>query len=208
MLQAAYATNRRLMDDTLRRDEAVVTDVYACDQTRQTLLAQLGFAEYRRWDFVLERSLVGELPVVLLPAGFSVRPATRHDAEQLALIHNSAFSDDWTAEEYRDEVMAKPGYQPERELVVVAPDGQFAAFTMIALDELNRVGLFEPVGTHAHFRRLGLARALMSHALGEMQRQGMARATLAHDATNQPAHALYRSLGFATKHETLGYRRM
>ena len=62
---------------------------------------------------------------------------------------------------YRDRVMLKPGYQPEHEIIVVAADGRLAAFTTIRLDNLNNVGLFEPVGTRPVFQRRGLARAML-----------------------------------------------
>jgi hypothetical protein len=47
----------------------------------------------------------------------------------------------------------------------------------------------------------------MLAGLGELRRLGMATATVEHDATNVAAGALYRSLGFEKRYETLGYRR-
>ena len=41
----------------------------------------------------------------------------------------------------------------------------------------------------------------------ELRRLGMARAAVEHDASNLAAAALYRSLGFVKRYETLGYRR-
>jgi GNAT superfamily N-acetyltransferase len=103
------------------------------------------------------------------------------DAERLAAVRNSAFDAGWSAA-FREEVMRKPGYHPERELLVVAPGGQVAAFTVTWLDELNKVGHFEPVGTHRGFRRRGLGRALLLHGLRELRRLGMETATVQHDA--------------------------
>lgn len=101
--------------------------------------------------------------------------------------------------------MRKPGYQPEREIVVIAPDLSIAACTVIRLDEINRSGLFEPLATRRDYQRRGLARAMMLHGLREMQRLEMTTAAVEYDATNLPALELYRRLGFAVKHETLGY---
>ncbi|GAB4441476.1 MAG: GNAT family N-acetyltransferase [Chloroflexi bacterium OHK40] len=205
MLELAATITGRLIAASGQSE--VITDVHGCDTTRQRQLTHLGFAPYRIWDHLTERSLDAPLPEAPLPAGFTVRPATLDDAGGLAAARNSAFGSDWTAERYRDAVMRRPGYRPDHELVVVAPDGQVAAFTVMWLDELNRVGLLEPVGTHRAFQRRGLARALLVAALGELHRRGMASATIAHDATNLPAVALYQSLGFRTRDETLGFRR-
>jgi ribosomal protein S18 acetylase RimI-like enzyme len=171
------------------------------------LLTRLGFEEYRVWDDIMKRSLSESFPESRLPDDFTIRSATMDDYEQLAAVRNASFGLDWTAELYRDQVMRKPGYWPAREIVAAAPDGRVAAFTVIRLDAVNRIGQFEPVGTHPDFQRQGLARALMLHALRVMQRQGMQTATVGHDATNVAARELYRSLGFWKKYETLGYRR-
>jgi ribosomal protein S18 acetylase RimI-like enzyme len=187
--------------------QQVITDVFSCDEVRRGLLGQLGFVEYRRWDDIVARGLSTVLPEPQIPSGFHIRHATWDDYGQLAAARNDAFGDGWSPVLYRDAVMRKPGYQPEREIVVVAPDGQIAAFTVIWLDELNRVGQFEPVGTRRAFQRRGLARAMMCHGMRELRRLGMAQAMVEHDATNLAARDLYQSLGFHKRYETLGYRR-
>ena len=204
MLRSASHTTRRFMaagDDLL-----VGTDVFGCDSVRRQLLTQLGFVEYRVWDAITERELSSPIPDASLPEGFVIRSATIEDAEQLAFARNDAFGGDWTPELYRSEVMGKPGYWPEQEIVVVSPDNRIAAFTTIRFDPHNRIGQFEPVGTVRAFQRRGLARAMLLHALGAMQRAGMTTASVSYDATNRPAHGLYSSLGFVQRYETLGYQ--
>lgn len=186
--------------------EPLITDVYNCDQIRMDLLAEQGFARYRIWDDITEQALDRDLPMPVVPEGFTIRSATMADAAQLAAIRNNCFGGAWTAEVYTTQVMGRPSYRPENELVVEAPNGELAAFTVIRLDALNRVGLFEPVGTHSGYRRLGLARGLMLHALRTMQAQGMTTAVVEHTAENEPAKALYHSLGFRKKYETIGFQ--
>lgn len=207
MLADACATTAAHLRRLGQADTALLSDVFGCDAPRQALLAGLGFVRYRQWDDLTARGLDGPLPEAAPPPGFRLRQASLDDAAGLALARNAAFGSDWSAAQYRDEVMLKPGYDPARELVAVAPDGQIAAFSVVWLDPLNQTGHFEPVGTHPAFQRRGLARALMASALRELRRQGMRTASVAHDATNQPARALYRSLGFQTIDQTLGYRR-
>lgn len=207
MLQLAYTTTSRYVKEAGREDTSVITDVFDCDKIRAELLTQLGFAPYRVWDYITECNLSDPIDVPRLPDGFTIRSATVDDDAQLARIRNDSFNANWSPELYRDEVMRKPGYQPEREIVVVAPHGQIVAFMITRLDEVNKVGLFEPVGTHHDFQRRGLARAMMLYALREMKDLGMETALVAHDANNLAALELYRSLGFRKKYETLGYKR-
>lgn len=206
LLRSAIDLTQQQMRATDQDPQGVITDVYDCDQTRIDLLGQLGFAHYRTWDWITERDLHIAIPAATLPAGFTIRGATPADADGLAAIRNNSFGGNWTGGTYARQVMSSPGYEPERELMVLAPDGQIAAFTVIRFDPLNKTGLFEPVGTHSEFRRLGLARAMMFHALRMMQRQGLERAIVEHTADNLPARELYRSLGFTKKYETLGFQ--
>ena len=87
----------------------------------------------------------------------------------------------------------------EYEFVVVAPDGRFAAFTNVWVDDVNRSLLFEPVGTHSDFRRRGLGKALMAHVLQRMRAErGIECAYVCHapPSKNPAAAALYASVGF------------
>lgn len=207
LLQSAADMTRGFMKQVGRKEKTLIMDVWDCDETRKKLLNQLGFEEYKLWGYYQERSLSVSIPEPSLADGFTIRGATMADDAQLAAVHNGAFGSDWTPEAYRDALMHKPGYDPQREIVVVAPEGQFAAFTIMWLDAVNKVGLFEPVGTHRDFHRQGLGRALMLHVLHIMKASGMETAKVGHDAENLAAQGLYQSIGFTKKYHTLGYKK-
>ncbi|MGI5211597.1 GNAT family N-acetyltransferase [Plantactinospora sp. CA-290183] len=204
MLRVAAETTTRLTAGT---EPFVLTDVFDCDTVRIDLLTRLGFVRFRTWDDVRERDLAGPLPAPSVPPGFLVRAARPADAERLAVARNQSFGEDWTGELYSSAVMAKPGYDPEREIVAEAPDGRIAAFAVYWTDDRNRVGHVEPVGTHREFQRRGLARAVMLEAMYRMRAAGMTTVTLNHNSDNLAARRLYESLGFAKRHETYGFRR-
>jgi len=208
MLQAAEEITRRSMQKMGSEESSLIIDVWDCDNTRQKLLSQLGFEEYRVWGYYTERSLSLPIPEPQLPQDFTIRACTIADYARYVAAYNSAFDADWSPETYRDAVMTKPGFDPQRYIAVVAPDGQFAAFTIIWFDEVNKVGLFEPVGTHKDFHRMGLGRAMMLHCLHEMKRRGMETAKVGHDATNLAADGLYQSIGFTREYTTLGYKKV
>jgi ribosomal protein S18 acetylase RimI-like enzyme len=101
-----------------------------------------------------------------------------------------------TAERYARVMSAAPTYRPELDIVAVAPDGTFGAFVLCWYDEASRVGLLEPVGTHADHRRLGLASAVCNEALRRLRARGAERASVLSNGDNDASMNLYRSLGF------------
>lgn len=202
-----YETTRRLMNEIGREDKEVSGDVEETNTHRQNLLKELGYYQGKNWINHTLRDLSEPIPESVLPEGFIIRPSSYDHYAQLAAVHVGAFNSAWTPELYRDEVMCKPGYDAEREMVVVAPDGQFAAFTVYWLDELNKVGLFEPVGTHSDFQRKGLGRALMNHTMKIMRERGMNHALVGH-ATDKPASTgLYAAVGFKLHHRIYEYKK-
>jgi mycothiol synthase len=80
--------------------------------------------------------------------------------------------------------------------VVVAPDGTFAAFTIVWLDDANQIGLFEPVGCHPEHQRRGLASAVMLEGMRRLQQAGATVAHVLSAADDSPGAHLYRALGF------------
>jgi ribosomal protein S18 acetylase RimI-like enzyme len=89
-------------------------------------------------------------------------------------------------------------YQPELDLVVVAPDGRLAAYALCWLDPINQTGEFEPVGTHADFRGQGLGKAVMQEGLRRLRQHGAKAAYVTAIGGNEAARGLYESVGFAT----------
>ena len=93
--------------------------------------------------------------------------------------------------------------------MVEAPDGSIAAYTLAWLDEVNGVGQFEPVGTHADHRRRGLGRAVCLHALRRLRKLGATSALVAcrGDAAYPIPCKLYESIGFREVSRSLAFRR-
>jgi ribosomal protein S18 acetylase RimI-like enzyme len=81
-------------------------------------------------------------------------------------------------------------------MLVLAPNGTLVANCIVWIDEKSGIATFEPVGTHARYRRRGLARLAMHEALRRAKVRGMrwARVSTAH--FNAPAIAAYTRAGF------------
>ena len=160
------------------------------------------------WIRVNARSL-GEIDEPHVPPGYRVRTVEERDWSSRVEAHRSAFH----PSRFRDDIYAfaraTPAYRADLDCVVEAPDGSIAAYTLAWLDEVNGVGEFEPVGTHADHRRLGLGRAVGYFALQQLRELGATSAIVAcrGDAAYPIPRKLYESLGFREFFRTLAYRR-
>lgn len=148
---------------------------------------------------LFERAL-DELPAPSLPEGFTVQGVgSLADGRLRAQVTHGAFrpGDDW--KRYwagYAQFVGSAGYVGERDLFVRSPDGRGASACTIWFDQVNAVGLFEPVATHPDFQGRGLGKAVMAEGMRRMRAAGMRRAILGFDPNNAPARALYSSLGF------------
>jgi len=200
VLMHAEAETRRLMAVHEISRQHLDGETYRCDMARATLLAELGWVPDGDPPWVLNRVELSEMAEPDVPDGYTVRAVRGiEEAGLLGEVHAASFDSTWTPEMYA-KVMRSPGYAPEREFVAEAADGSLAAFTVTWHDDLNRTGLFEPVGTHRDHRRRGLGRALLLFAMREMVANGMEYATVVNEGTNDASRALYSSVGFSPWH--------
>lgn len=156
---------------------------------------------------LFDRSLE-QIPVPRLPAGFVVRPLTGPDeyADRVA-IHREAFDPSkFTLSAYQ-LLRDVAEYDPDLDLVAVAPDGTFAAYCITWFDPVNRTGFFEPVGARAAFRRQGLTQATLFTAMHRLAEMGATKVMVCSYSDTEPAQALYRSAGFALQGEWRSLRR-
>jgi GNAT superfamily N-acetyltransferase len=144
-----------------------------------------------------------------VPDGYRVRTVEEHDWPSRVAAHRSAFAPSRFTEDVYAFARATPAYRADLDCVVEAPDGTIAAYTLAWFDEVNAVGQFEPVGTHADHRRLGLGRAVGLHALRRLRELGATTALVEcrGDAAYPVPAKLYESIGFREVARTLAYRR-
>ena len=171
------------------------------DTPRIHWLEEYGFAVEQEHLILLKRTLSGHLDAPALPDGFALRSScgTKKDARLRSTASHAAFGSTKPFEEYVPRTwrfMQSPVYLPEHEIFVTKADGQVVAFCIIWTDDLNKVGLFEPVGTHPDFQRKGLGKRLLFEGLRRLKSEGMGEATICADSNNPAAIHLYESAGF------------
>ncbi len=168
------------------------------DVQREELLRAQGFV--RHSDFLANNVLALDAPTPepQLPPGYTIRPITgaADDVEARVAVHRAAFHPSKMTVAKQRAAMASPTYRSDLDLVVVAPDGQLAAFCIVWWEEENKVALFEPVGCHPDYQRRGLGRAVICAGLRRLRELGAMRAHVLSWGEEGASALLYRSIGF------------
>ena len=172
----------------------------ADDELRQTLLSARGYTRGKSPEYQRRRMVSREIPDAPIAPGYTLRAlgeVSEHPAR--SWVSWQAFHPAEPAENYRGwewyrNVQRAPLYRRDLDLVAVAPSGEFAAFCTVWFDDVNRTGVFEPVGTSPAHQRRGLGKALMREGLRRLDWLGATRAYVG--SYSPAAHALYASAGF------------
>jgi predicted N-acetyltransferase YhbS len=153
---------------------------------------------YERLDYSIHHHeyLLDELPDLRLPDGFVIKSVLEEDdvdkrrvAKALAFGGGYAPSD-WTPAQAYKQIQQAPDYRKDLDIFIVAPNGEYASFCTIWVDEENQYGNFEPVGTHVAYQGMGLGRALLHEGFRRMAAYGVTRSYM--DSPNK----FYRKVGF------------
>lgn len=129
-----------------------------------------------------------------------VRAAGPFDLGRMARMHRACFADGWSRADLA-HLMALPGGFG---LMARASDGRFgrmanlrsAGFTLcrVVRDECEMLS----IGVMPHYRRLGVARALLLDAMNRCRTDGAERMFLEVAVDNEMARQLYIAQGFRT----------
>jgi ribosomal protein S18 acetylase RimI-like enzyme len=132
-----------------------------------------------------------------LPEGYTfLERMTDACVAERAAAHIDAFHSKKMSEAAYRHFMTAPDYNPALDIVVVAPDGRFAAYAMAWADTVSGLGYFEPVGTRHEFQRLGLGRAALREGMRRMHMLGLREALVLAEAKNTGNLAFYQAAGF------------
>lgn len=143
---------------------------------------------------------------VTLPDGFNARHLKGDgDVAKRVGVQGAAFPHSRVTEEsYRNIMKAYP-YEASLDWVIESPNGEFAACCLIWFDEVNKVGLLEPVGADPKFWRMGLGSSVCKLALNALREKGADTAVVV--CTSPKTHAFYKSIGFKPYAETRSFHR-
>ena len=177
----------------------------ADNAARIALLDRHGFIRESLRTLDYARSLVAPIPDHPLPQGLSLRSVRgEQEVEALVALHRAAFGTDHMTVDGRLAIMRAPQYEPEMDLLAVAPNGELAAFCICGFDDPGRtVGYTDPIGTHARYQRQGLGRAIVTAGLHALRDRGATTAELGTSSENVAMQRLAEALGFRVVSESV-----
>jgi ribosomal protein S18 acetylase RimI-like enzyme len=170
------------------------------DTLRQDILMRRGYTRQSYMEYQRRRDMSEPVADAPLPEGYTIRSLggeEEHPARSWVswkAFHSNEPDERYGGWTWYRNVQRAPLYRRDLDLVVVAPDGEMAAFCTLWYDEATRTAAFEPVGTHPAHQRRGLGKALMTEGLRRVQRLGATLATV--NSYSERAGALYASIGF------------
>lgn len=119
-----------------------------------------------------------------------IRKMTMDDIEQVLVIDRMSFSLPWPERSFRFELTDNPASR----CWVAEMDGKLIGMVVawLIVDEVH----VATIATHPEFRRQGIARRLLSHALRELRNEGAQSSFLEVRASNFAAQEMYRKFGY------------
>lgn len=94
-------------------------------------------------------------------------------------------------------------YRRDLDLVVLDQDDKGASYGLFWFDPETATGLVEPMRTEEHQRQRGLARHVLTSGLNLLAEAGAERVKICFEPDNDPAKALYLSVGFEPVKQTV-----
>ena len=165
------------------------------DTERLELLRSRGYeVDADSKEFVYHARGLSDLEKPVVPDGYRLRTVEPRDLRQRVELHQVVWAPSRVTVESFAHVQAAWPYRADLDCVAEAPDGSLAAYCLAWLDDENRVGELEPVGTHPEHRRRGLAAAVCRFAHLRLREEGATHA-IVYSLTGSDATALYESLG-------------
>ncbi len=127
-----------------------------------------------------------------------MRSMTAADLNQVMAIEKTSFRFPWSAGFFLEELQAEYARS-----LLVEIEGRVVGYVLFWClpDEVD----IHNVAVHSDFRRRGIGRILVGHAVEQARRWGSVRVTLEVRKSNVQAQRLYESLGFLVTGVRKGY---
>lgn len=184
------------------------------DLRRRTILDRHGFQPRSECALRMAYPLSGPIPEPRLPPGFKIRPlAGESEVARQVALHRAAFGTEHMTVEHRLSMMRQPDYEPELDLVVESPEGELAASCVCHIPrEVNaqtgrQAGWTDPIVTHPHYQRRGLAPALIVTGFRLLRERGMQAALLTTSSENTAGRRAFESAGYRVEASWRWYSR-
>lgn len=197
---------------------ALISGGSSQDTAKLRRLEEHGFRHSRTF-YQMELAFTVPVSNPVLPEGITIRPfLEKQDIEALVHASRDAFHDHYGHLEQPFEtdmanmqrLMEEDDYDPTLWFLAVdASAGETVAGYCCCYPEYrgdDTIGLIDEVGVCSAYRRRGIGRSLLLHALEQLQRRNLERAHLSVDSTNRnQAMTLYESVGLQVESSSQTY---
>lgn len=159
--------------------------------------------EFQKTDDVMvfmQRNMETPLPEVQLPPEYTI--VSYADRPDLPGVTNTPM----TAEQHK-AIVSGYGYRDELGLRVCHQGREIVSGGICWYDSLDSCGELEPIGTVKEHRGKGLAFAVITQLLTNLNKLGAKHAYVRTQKDNEPAVRLYQKLGFHITDEDVGWVR-
>jgi len=186
-----------LEEEAAARGRRPRTSALAADRRAADLVVGRGYEAVRHF-YVMAIDLRDEPPEPAWPAGLTVSPMRAGEERTVHAVVEEAFAEHWghdprTFEDWTVRNLDQPWWDPSLVYLVRQTD-EVVAVEICAIRFGG--GFVGVIGTRKPWRGLGIGRALLLRAFGDLYRRGERRITLAVDAGNETgALQLYESVG-------------
>lgn len=180
-------------------------NVYATEHERIAFLEARG---YTRWDhcLIVQSRPLDDLPSPALADGFTIRPIDRdREVEAYVELQRAAFESTTMTTVWRNHTFHAPLYDPQLDLVAVAPDGRLAGVCIWWYQPVLKIAQIEPLAVHPDFQHLGLSQALMAEGYRRVAERGAKTAHVETYSFSEPALKAYEAAGFQKVTEKLKF---
>lgn len=179
------------------------------------LLENEGYTQVRSF-FTMRIELDQPLSPVAMPEGFEIRPFNPEtDAYKVYQAQQEAFRDHWGYVEdapYEEWKFRLTDPYFDADLWFIAYEGgEIAGVSLCAAwgDDISDLAWVNNLGVRLHWRKRGLASALLQHSFYQFQQRGFKKAGLGVDAANPTgAVGLYERAGMVVHKRSSAYRKV
>lgn len=183
--------------DDAGRPFLTVSRLHDHDEEMIAILQARGYTKTGDWDWAGFFDLAEPPPPCPLPDGFSiVSLAQENNLAKIQRLMWRGFDHEGEPDGDLDSqrvMQTGPTFNPDLNLVVKAPNGDYAVYCGMWYDAALRESYLEPLCTDPDYRKMGLAKAALYEAMRRTQAMGSLRCV----AGGQP---FYQKVGFVQRH--------
>jgi GNAT superfamily N-acetyltransferase len=165
------------------------------DELRKSILTKRGYKKSEDFEYLRWQKLDKEIPNIKLPEGYSILSlADGVDIFDKCETVAKAFKSSGLPLEVYREMQRAPLYRKDLDIVSIYEDNTISSFCTVWFEEKNRIGVFEPAGTHLDHQRKGLGKAVLIEGLKRLKALGAEIAYVG--SYGEATGSFYESAGF------------